>query len=122
MIRSTTKKLAEPLDEPEREFRRRRRAAWHQQQNESLAIAKRNLFNDNPNTYAHLEKKRTRLRLYTKSLEEIIIQTVETASPAIATASELDQDDVRIFKTASGSSRLKRNPRSFIEATASGIL
>ncbi|GJZ85692.1 hypothetical protein Tco_0651031 [Tanacetum coccineum] len=71
---------------------------------------------------AHLEKKRTRLRLYTKSLEEIIIQTVEMASPAIATASELDQDGVRIFKTESGSSRLKRNPRSFIEATSSGIL
>nr|GEV79909.1 MAK10-like protein [Tanacetum cinerariifolium] len=49
----------------------------------------------------HLKKKQTRLRLYTKSLEEIIIQTVETASPAIATASELDQNDVRIFKMAS---------------------
>ncbi|GJT51766.1 hypothetical protein Tco_0977923 [Tanacetum coccineum] len=73
-------------------------------------------------TLAHLEKKRTRLRLYTKSLEEIIIQAVETTSPAIATASELDQDRVRIFQTASGSSHLKRNPRSFIEATASGIL
>ncbi|GJU32020.1 putative reverse transcriptase domain-containing protein [Tanacetum coccineum] len=46
MTRSTTKKLAEPLDEPEREFRRRRRAAWRQQQNESLAIAGRNLFDD----------------------------------------------------------------------------
>ncbi|GKD74352.1 hypothetical protein Tco_1332634 [Tanacetum coccineum] len=46
MTRSTTKKLAEPLDEPEREFHRRRRATWHQQQNESLAIAGRNLFDD----------------------------------------------------------------------------
>nr|GEU60427.1 putative reverse transcriptase domain-containing protein [Tanacetum cinerariifolium] len=60
-------------------------------------------------TWAHLKKKWTRLRLYTKSLKEIIIQTVETASPAIATASEFDQDGVRIFKTASRSSRLKRN-------------
>ncbi|GJU75318.1 hypothetical protein Tco_1272388 [Tanacetum coccineum] len=45
-------------------------------------------------TWAHLEKKRTRLRLYTKSLEEIVIQTVETASPTLATVSELDQDGV----------------------------
>ncbi|GJS56567.1 reverse transcriptase domain-containing protein [Tanacetum coccineum] len=44
-------------------------------------------------TWAHLEKKWTRLRLYTRSLEEIIIQTVETASPTLATASKLDQDD-----------------------------
>nr|GEV68049.1 hypothetical protein [Tanacetum cinerariifolium] len=46
MTRSTTKKLTEPLSEPEREFRRRRRAAWRQQQNESLEIARRNLFDD----------------------------------------------------------------------------
>ncbi|GJV96925.1 hypothetical protein Tco_1548502 [Tanacetum coccineum] len=46
MTRSTTKKLTEPLDEPEREFRRLRKAVWHQQQNESLAIARRNLFDD----------------------------------------------------------------------------
>nr|GEV98523.1 putative reverse transcriptase domain-containing protein [Tanacetum cinerariifolium] len=69
-------------------------------------------------TWAHLEKKRTRLRLYTTCLKEIIIQTVETASPAIATASKLDQDGVRIFKMASESSRLKRSPISFIKATA----
>ncbi|GKE94903.1 hypothetical protein Tco_1579758 [Tanacetum coccineum] len=46
MTCSTIKKLMEPLDEPERELRRRRRAAWRQQQNESLAIAERNLFDD----------------------------------------------------------------------------
>ncbi|GJZ12482.1 reverse transcriptase [Tanacetum coccineum] len=46
MTRSTTKKLTKPLDEPEREFRRLRRASWRQQQNESLAIAGRNLFDD----------------------------------------------------------------------------
>ncbi|GJV46845.1 hypothetical protein Tco_1437057 [Tanacetum coccineum] len=46
MTRSTTKKLTKPLDEPEREFRRLKRAAWRQQQNESLAIAGRNLFDD----------------------------------------------------------------------------
>ncbi|GKG30942.1 hypothetical protein Tco_0423430, partial [Tanacetum coccineum] len=76
-------------------------------------------------TWAHLEKKQTRLRLYTKSHKEIIIQTVETASPAIATASpaiamasEFDQDGVKIFNTLSGRNCLKRNPRNFIEATA----
>ncbi|GJW52761.1 hypothetical protein Tco_0096846, partial [Tanacetum coccineum] len=73
-------------------------------------------------TWAHLEKKRTTLRLYTKSLKEIIIQPVETASPAIVTTSELDEDGIRIFKTTSGSSRLKRSLRSFIKATTSGIL
>ncbi|GJV48982.1 hypothetical protein Tco_1439194 [Tanacetum coccineum] len=39
-------RLTKPLDEPEREFQRLRRAAWHLQQNESLAIAKRSLFDD----------------------------------------------------------------------------
>ncbi|GKC24098.1 reverse transcriptase [Tanacetum coccineum] len=58
-------------------------------------------------TWAHLEKKQTRLRLYTKSLEEIVIQTMETASPTLATASELDQDGVRNLTTASECSRLK---------------
>ncbi|GKC71216.1 hypothetical protein Tco_1117099 [Tanacetum coccineum] len=53
-------------------------------------------------TWDQLEKKQTRLQLYTKSLEEIIIQTVETASPTLATASELDQDGVRSITTASG--------------------
>ncbi|GJY96314.1 hypothetical protein Tco_0513224 [Tanacetum coccineum] len=58
-------------------------------------------------TWAHLEKKRTRLRLYTKSLEETIIQMVETASPTIATALEIDQDGVKNITTASECSRLK---------------
>ncbi|GKC27370.1 hypothetical protein Tco_1034664 [Tanacetum coccineum] len=73
-------------------------------------------------TLAHFEKKRTRLRLYTKSLEEIIIQTVETASPTRAMTSELDQDGVKSLTTALECSRLKRYPRSSIEATTSGIL
>ncbi|GKF23658.1 hypothetical protein Tco_0075980, partial [Tanacetum coccineum] len=41
-------------------------------------------------TWAHLEKKRTRLRLYTKNHEELCIQSVETASPS-------QSDGVRIF-------------------------
>ncbi|GJR32923.1 ribonuclease H-like domain-containing protein [Tanacetum coccineum] len=44
MTRSTVKRLTKPLDEPEREFRRLKRAVWRLQQNESLAIAERNLF------------------------------------------------------------------------------
>ncbi|GJU77972.1 MAK10-like protein [Tanacetum coccineum] len=58
-------------------------------------------------TWAHLEKKRTRLRLYTKSLEETIIQTVEMASPTLATTSQLDQDGFRSITMASECSRLK---------------
>ncbi|GJV67837.1 hypothetical protein Tco_1483346 [Tanacetum coccineum] len=46
MMRSTVKKLMEPLDEPEREFRRLRRAALRQHQNKPLAITGRNLFDD----------------------------------------------------------------------------
>nr|GFA22208.1 hypothetical protein [Tanacetum cinerariifolium] len=46
MTRSTIKRLTKPLGEPEREFQRLGKAAWHLQQNESLAIAGRNLFDD----------------------------------------------------------------------------
>ncbi|GKA45988.1 hypothetical protein Tco_0042516 [Tanacetum coccineum] len=46
MTRSTIKRLTKPLDEHEREFRRLRKAAMHSHQNESLAIAGRNLFDD----------------------------------------------------------------------------
>nr|GFC01956.1 hypothetical protein [Tanacetum cinerariifolium] len=42
----TAKKLTEPLNEPEREFQRLRRAALRQHQNESLAIAGRKIFDD----------------------------------------------------------------------------
>ncbi|GJT61979.1 hypothetical protein Tco_1005512, partial [Tanacetum coccineum] len=44
MTRSTVKRLTKPLGEPEIEFRMLMRAAWRLQQNESLAIARRNLF------------------------------------------------------------------------------
>ncbi|GJY95931.1 hypothetical protein Tco_0512292 [Tanacetum coccineum] len=46
MTRSTVKSLTKPLDEPEREFQRLRKAAMHSHQNESLDIAGRNLFDD----------------------------------------------------------------------------
>ncbi|GJW29779.1 hypothetical protein Tco_0046654 [Tanacetum coccineum] len=42
-------------------------------------------------TWAHLEKKRTRLRLYTKSLKKLCIQSVETASRVLS-------DDVKTFE------------------------
>ncbi|GKC16814.1 hypothetical protein Tco_1013596 [Tanacetum coccineum] len=51
MTRSTVKKLEEPLEDPERELHRRRKAASHQKWNESLAIARRNLFNDETSNY-----------------------------------------------------------------------
>ncbi|GJX32705.1 hypothetical protein Tco_0242560 [Tanacetum coccineum] len=44
MTLSTVKRLTKPLNEPEREFRRLKRAAWHPQENESLAIVRRNIF------------------------------------------------------------------------------
>ncbi|GJR41880.1 hypothetical protein Tco_1309983 [Tanacetum coccineum] len=54
-------------------------------------------------TWAHLEKKWTRLRLYTKSLEELCIQCVETASRILS-------DGVRTFKmTASEIWRRRQN-------------
>nr|GEW32206.1 MAK10-like protein [Tanacetum cinerariifolium] len=62
-------------------------------------------------TLAHLEKKRTRLQLYTKSLEEIRIKTVETVSPTLAMKSELNQDGVRNITTASESPGLHKKTR-----------
>ncbi|GKA26824.1 hypothetical protein Tco_0712933 [Tanacetum coccineum] len=46
MTCSTVKRFTKPLDEPERGFQRLRRAALRSHQNESLAIAERNLFDD----------------------------------------------------------------------------
>ncbi|GJT42013.1 hypothetical protein Tco_0941878 [Tanacetum coccineum] len=57
MTRSTIKKLTEPLEEPEREFHRRTKVACRQQQNESLAIAERNLFDDEASSSANTEPK-----------------------------------------------------------------
>ncbi|GJT39338.1 hypothetical protein Tco_0939203 [Tanacetum coccineum] len=59
MTRSTIKKLKEPLDEPERELHRRRRAASRQQQNDSLAIVGRNLFDNEASSSANSEPKPT---------------------------------------------------------------
>ncbi|GJR92095.1 reverse transcriptase domain-containing protein [Tanacetum coccineum] len=46
MTRSTVRSLTKLLDKPKREFRRLRKAAKRSHQNESLAIARRNLFDD----------------------------------------------------------------------------
>ncbi|GJZ74711.1 DNA-directed DNA polymerase [Tanacetum coccineum] len=46
MACSTVKRLTKPLDEPKIEFRRCRKASLRSYQNESLAIARRNLFDD----------------------------------------------------------------------------
>nr|GEX27576.1 hypothetical protein [Tanacetum cinerariifolium] len=58
MTCSTTKKLTEPLDEPEKEFCRLRRASWRQQHNEFLAIAERNLFDDEASSSNNTGAKR----------------------------------------------------------------
>ncbi|GKA77021.1 hypothetical protein Tco_0783482, partial [Tanacetum coccineum] len=57
MTRSTVRRLTKPLDEPEREFQRLRRAAWRLHQNESLAIARRNLFDDEASSSNDTETK-----------------------------------------------------------------
>ncbi|GJR51199.1 reverse transcriptase domain-containing protein [Tanacetum coccineum] len=57
MTRSTVKKLTKPLDEPEREFRRLRRSALRSHQNVSLAIAGRNLFDDEASLYNNTKPK-----------------------------------------------------------------
>ncbi|GKA71729.1 hypothetical protein Tco_0777868 [Tanacetum coccineum] len=72
-------------------------------------------------TWAHLEKKQTRLRLYTKSLKKLCIQSVETAL-------RVSSDDVRTFEVTT----LEICPRDrsekiykyakHVAATASGLL
>ncbi|GJU92944.1 ribonuclease H-like domain-containing protein [Tanacetum coccineum] len=46
-------------------------------------------------TWAHLEKKRTRLQLYTKVVEKKSSQWLETASEILVTPSGLQSDDIR---------------------------
>ncbi|GJU48665.1 reverse transcriptase domain-containing protein [Tanacetum coccineum] len=58
-------------------------------------------------TWAHLEKKRRRLELYTKVVEEKSSQWLETALEILVTPSGLQSESVRNLVTASGSNRLK---------------
>ncbi|GJX12261.1 hypothetical protein Tco_0204019 [Tanacetum coccineum] len=67
MTRNTVKRLTKPLDEPEREFQRLRKVAMRSHQNESLAIAGRNHFDDEASS-----SNNTRAKLLTppKTLHE----------------------------------------------------
>ncbi|GJZ24246.1 hypothetical protein Tco_0561705, partial [Tanacetum coccineum] len=57
MTHITVKKLTEPLKEPEREVHRRGKVARRQKRNESLAIAGRNLFDDEASSSVNSEPK-----------------------------------------------------------------
>ncbi|GJZ58803.1 hypothetical protein Tco_0614619 [Tanacetum coccineum] len=100
MTRSTVKKLKEPLDEPERELHRRRRAASHQQQNDYLAIAGRNLFENEASSFANSGPKPTpplkRLREYSypnsTGFQNLIILPVEQ------TGNIIDSRDIWIIQ------------------------
>ncbi|GJT29355.1 hypothetical protein Tco_0909630 [Tanacetum coccineum] len=67
MTCNTVKKLTEPLDKPEREFQRLRRPALRQHQNKSLAIAERNLFDDDA---SYCNDNRTKIVAPLKALRE----------------------------------------------------
>nr|GEU93928.1 putative reverse transcriptase domain-containing protein [Tanacetum cinerariifolium] len=59
MTRSTVRKLEEPFKEPEREMHRRRKDSSRQQQNESLVIARQNLFDDKASSSVNFGTKIT---------------------------------------------------------------
>ncbi|GJZ43577.1 RNA-directed DNA polymerase, eukaryota, reverse transcriptase zinc-binding domain protein [Tanacetum coccineum] len=73
-------------------------------------------------TWAHLEKKRTRLQTLHQSLLKNYVQCLETASLTLATASEPPRDGVRNLTTVSEHNRLKETLRRFGGATASKYL
>nr|GEW26023.1 hypothetical protein [Tanacetum cinerariifolium] len=73
-------------------------------------------------TWDHLEKKRTRLQILHQSLLKKSVQCLKTASQFLATTSRYTRDGVWIPMMAFESSRLKRNPRRFDEATTSEFL
>ncbi|GKA62033.1 hypothetical protein Tco_0761552 [Tanacetum coccineum] len=91
MTRSTIKRLTKPLDEPEKEFQRCRKAALRSHQNETLAIAGRNIFDDEASSSYN-----TRAKPPTppKTLHKILILTpLDDVSPPmnISSISELMQ-------------------------------
>ncbi|GJW20690.1 reverse transcriptase domain-containing protein [Tanacetum coccineum] len=63
-------------------------------------------------TYAHLEKKRTRLPTYTKSLEELCIQRVETATITNKKDEKLSQNDKTGLVMKSCEDKAKSKPES----------
>ncbi|GJT74504.1 DNA-directed DNA polymerase [Tanacetum coccineum] len=57
MTRSTARKLFEPLNEPEREMHRHKKAARRHQQNKSLTVTGKNLFDDVASSSGNTEPK-----------------------------------------------------------------
>ncbi|GKD52758.1 reverse transcriptase domain-containing protein [Tanacetum coccineum] len=57
MTRSTIRRLTKPLDEPKREIHQHRKAARRHQQNESFAIARKNLFENDASSFVNIEPK-----------------------------------------------------------------
>ncbi|GKE10077.1 hypothetical protein Tco_1413628 [Tanacetum coccineum] len=58
-------------------------------------------------TWANLEKKRTRLQTYTKSLEELCIERGDDVTCIKRRRRDLSSDDVRKMTTVSGRNRLQ---------------
>ncbi|GKB24367.1 hypothetical protein Tco_0863768, partial [Tanacetum coccineum] len=68
-------------------------------------------------TWAHLEKKRTRLQTLHQSLLKNSVQCLETASQIFATTSDHTRDDVKKPMTMSERKPPQKKPRSFSGAT-----
>ncbi|GJS19106.1 hypothetical protein Tco_0447738 [Tanacetum coccineum] len=110
MTRSIVKKPTEPLEEPERELHRRRKAACRQQRNESLAIAERNLFDDEasssansgPNPSSSLKSLREHTSPNSSSFQNPIVL------PAEQTGNILDSRDIWLIQGATRTSVLVR--------------
>ncbi|GJV54852.1 hypothetical protein Tco_1455857 [Tanacetum coccineum] len=92
MTRGTIKKLMKPLDEPEREFCRHKRAAWNQQQHESLTIAERNLFDDEASSSNDVRAKTSTLL---KILKEHSLPSSARTNEPIKSAWNRFQDLIR---------------------------
>ncbi|GJZ06218.1 hypothetical protein Tco_0540011 [Tanacetum coccineum] len=61
-------------------------------------------------TWAHLEKKRTRLRLYSKPLKKLCIQSVETASRVLSDGVRTFEATALSFDTCSNTSGICNDP------------
>ncbi|GKB08511.1 hypothetical protein Tco_0836823 [Tanacetum coccineum] len=101
MIRSTVKRLTKPLDEPKREFRRLRRAALQSHQNESLAIAGRNLFDEEASSSNNIGPKSPTA---SKTLHEHSHPTPSNFQnpitfPTKQTGRIVDSRDIRLIQT-----------------------
>nr|GEZ17890.1 retrovirus-related Pol polyprotein from transposon TNT 1-94 [Tanacetum cinerariifolium] len=70
-------------------------------------------------TWVHLEKKRTRIQLYTEVVSRIAHRAWSRRHSFLATPLDHTRDRVRTLATTSEHNRLKRNLRRFGEATTS---